>query len=205
MQQYEKYVVCLLRNHKKMSRFEDLLKGCIRRKQQSMMEMYNLCAKPVFNASLHIVMNEFDAEEIMQDSILKAFDNIDRFLGTEKEFIALVKRIAINKSIDHFRKNSKIVFSDQLSAISELDAEDSVVGYQSPSIGDEDENTISVEIIKEKIELLPDGYRMVLQLHLIDELDFNEIAEIMNIKPSSVRSQYVRAINKLKVFLKLKN
>ena len=56
-------------------------------------------------------------------------------------------------------------------------------------------------MIKEKIELLPRGYKMVLLLRLIDELDFDEIAEIMNIKPSSVRSQYVRSINKLKLIL----
>ena len=187
-----------------MSRFEELLSGCKRRKQQSMMEMYNLCATPVYNASLHIVMNEFDAEEIMQDSILKAFDNIDRFLGTEKEFIAFVKRIAINKSIDLFRKNSKIFFSDLLSDLSELEVEESADSYQL-NISDEEEDTLSIETIKEKIELLPYGYKMVLQLHLIDELEFSEIAEIMDIKPSSVRSQYVRAINKLKVNLNLRN
>lgn len=167
------------------------------------MEMYNLCATPVYNASLHIVMNEFDAEEIMQDSILKAFDNIDRFIGTEKEFVNFVKKIAINKSIDLFRKNSKIVFSDKLSDLSELEAEESADSYQL-NISNAEENTLSIETIKEKIELLPYGYKMVLQLHLIDELEFSEIAEIMDIKPSSVRSQYVRAINKLKVNLNLR-
>ena len=55
-----------------------------------------------------------------------------------------------------------------------------------------------IDLIKEKIDLLPDGYRMVLYLHLIDELDFVDIAEILDIKPSSVRSQYVRAKEKLK-------
>ena len=90
-----------------MSNFEDLLKQCKRQNPQAMLKLYNICCQPVYNACLHIVMNEFDAEEIMQDSILKAFDNIDRFLGTEKDFIAFVKKIAVNKSIDWFRKNSK--------------------------------------------------------------------------------------------------
>lgn len=158
-----------------------------------MMELYNICALPVYNASLHIVMNEFDAEEIMQDSILKAFDNIDRFLGTEKEFVAFVKKIAINKSIDWFRKNNKTPLFTEIEELTDF--------YQQPSDSDEDENQFSIEMIKEKIELLPHGYRMVLLLHLIEELDFDDIAEIMNIKPSSVRSQYVRAINKLKKLL----
>ena len=158
-----------------------------------MMELYNICALPVYNTSLHIVMNEFDAEEIMQDSIIKAFDNIDRFLGTEKEFIAFVKRIAINKSIDRFRKNNKTPLFTEIENLADC--------YQSSAVSDEEEYSYSFEMIKEKIELLPCGYRMVLLLRLIDELSFDEIAEIMNIKPSSVRSQYVRAINKLKFIL----
>lgn len=158
-----------------------------------MMELYNICAIPVYNASLHIVMNEFDAEEIMQDSILKAFDNIDRFLGTEKEFVAFVKKIAINKSIDWFRKNNKTPLFTEIEELTDF--------YQQPSDSDEDENQFSIEMIKEKIELLPRGYRMVILLHLIDELDFDDIAEIMNIKPSSVRSQYARGICKLKELL----
>ena len=143
---------------------------------------------PVYNASLHIVMNEFDAEEIMQDSILKAFDNIDRFLGTEKDFIAFVKKIAVNKSIDWFRKNSKTPLFTEVG--------NNIVVEQYDD--DDDESIFSVDMIKEKIDSLPNGYRMVLYLHLVDELDFADIAEVMNIKPSSVRSQYVRAKEKLK-------
>ena len=158
------------------------------------MEMYNLCATPVYNASLHIVMNEFDAEEIMQDSILKAFDNIDRFLGTEKEFIAFVRRIAVNKSIDWFRKHNKEPFFD--------DIDDVAVSSQPSAVSEsEDEAEYSLEQIMDKIELLPIGYKMVLKLHLIDELDFSEIAETMNIKTSTVRSQFVRAKERLKKLL----
>ena len=176
-----------------MSRFEDLLNGCRKHNQQSMLEVYDICALPVYNASLHIVMNEYDAEEIMQDSILKAFDSLDRFLGTEREFIAFVKRIAINKSIDHFRKNRKTPFFTE-------------VNNEVEEISDDNEEIIfSFEFIKEKINLLPDGYRMVINLHLIDELDFDEIAEIMNIKPSSVRAHYSRAKEKLKKELGVRN
>lgn len=176
-----------------MSRFENLLTRCKKQDQQAMMELYNISALPVYNASFHIVMNKFDAEEIMQDSILKAFDNIDRFLGTEKEFVTFVKKIAINKSIDWFRKNNNSPLFTEI--------EDLAVCNQQSSISDEEENSYSFEMIKEKIELLPRGYKMVLNLHLIDEIDFDDIAEIMNIKPSSVRSQYVRAIDKLRFFL----
>lgn len=177
-----------------MSKFEDLLKGCKRHNNQAMMELYDICALPVFNASLHIVSSQFDAEEIMQDSILKAFDNIDKFQGTQRDFVAFVRRIAVNKSIDWFRKHNKEPFFD--------DIDDVAVSSQPSAVGEsEDETEYSLEQIMEKIELLPIGYKMVLKLHLIDELDFSEIAETMNIKTSTVRSQFVRAKERLKKLL----
>lgn len=177
-----------------MSRFEDLLKGCKRQNSQAMMELYDICALPVFNASLHIVSSQFDAEEIMQDSILKAFDNIDKFQGTQRDFVAFVRRIAVNKSIDWFRKHNKEPFFD--------DIDDVIFSDRQSSVGEsEDEAEYSLEQIMEKIELLPIGYKMVLKLHLIDELDFSEIAETMNIKTSTVRSQFVRAKERLKKLL----
>ena len=177
-----------------MSKFEDLLKGCKRQNSQAMMELYDICALPVFNASLHIVSSHFDAEEIMQDSILKAFDNIDKFQGTQRDFVAFVRRIAVNKSIDWFRKHNKEPFFD--------DIDDVIFSDRQSSVGEiEDETEYSLEQIMEKIDLLPIGYKMVLKLHLIDELDFSEIAETMNIKTSTVRSQFVRAKERLKKLL----
>ena len=172
-----------------MSNFEDLLKECKRQNPQAMLKLYNICAQPVFNACLHIVMNDFDAEEIMQDSILKAFGMIDRFLGTQKDFIAFVRKIAVNKSIDWYRKHSKEPLFTEIENETDTQPDDS------------DEETYPIEKIIEKMELLPNGYKMVLKLHLLDELDFVDIAEIMNIKVSTVRSQYVRALERLRQFI----
>ncbi len=174
-----------------MSKFEDLLKECKRQNPQAMLKLYNICAQPVYNACLHIVMNDFDAEEITQDSILKAFDFIDKFLGTQKDFIAFVKKIAVNKSIDWYRKHCKEPFFKEIENETETMPEDM------------EEETYPIEKIIEKIELLPNGYKMVLKLHLLDELDFVDIAEIMNIKTSTVRSQYVRALEKLRKSISL--
>ena len=166
-----------------MSNFEDLLKQCKRQSPQAMLKLYDICCQPVYNACLHIVMNEFDAEEIMQDSL------IDKFHGTQKDFIAFVKKIAVNKSIDWYRKHSKEPF------FKEIENETDTIS------DDMDEESYPVEKIIEKMELLPDGYKMVLKLHLLDELDFVDIAEMMNIKTSTVRSQYVRGLEKLRVSL----
>lgn len=174
-----------------MLRFEEIILGCKKQKPQSMLELYNICAEPVYNTCLHIVMNEFDAEEIMQDSILKAFDNLDRFLGSQKDFIAFVKKIAINRSIDWYRKHKKEPFFTEIDNMTEEVVDEEIA------------ENIPIELLKDKINKLPDGYRMVLQLHLVDELDFVDIAKIMKIQASSVRSQYVRAKEKLKKELRI--
>ena len=153
-----------------MSRFEDLLVKCKRCDSKAMMELYNICAIPVYNASLHIVMNEFDAEEIMQDSILKAFDNIDRFLGTEKDFIAFVKKIAVNKSIDWFRKNSKTpLFTEVGNNVVDLCDDD------------DDESVFSVDMIKEKAKDNP-NYRSIIMLDNIevDDESYTDIESARN-------------------------
>lgn len=176
-----------------MSRFEEIISGCKRQKPQSMLELYKICAEPVFNTCLHIVMNKFDAEEIMQDSILKSFDHLDRFLGSQKDFVAFVKRIAANKSIDWYRKHKKEPFFTEIDNMTDEIAEDDII------------EDFPIELVKDKINMLPDGYKMVLQLHLIDELDFVDIAKILKIQTSSVRSQYVRAKEKLKKDIGLNN
>lgn len=177
-----------------MSRFEDLITSCKRQDPQSLMELYNICSHEVYNVSYHIVLNEFDAEEIMQDSILKAFDNINRFSGTEKDFMAFVKRIAVNKSIDFYRKHSRLpVFSD---------INDHNRDFSTENNEEDTEEIFPVEKIREEIENLPRGYKTIICLHLIDNIDFADIADIMNIKASTVRSQYARAKEKLKKLLK---
>ena len=86
--------------------FDIVLDKARKGNQESLMRLYDLCCDAVFNASHRIVLNVQDAEEITQDAVLKAFANLDGFKGSERDFVALVKTIAINKSIDMFRKHS---------------------------------------------------------------------------------------------------
>ena len=155
--------------------------------QPSMMKLYDLCCDAVFNASYRIVLNAQDAEEITQDAVLKAFDNLDSFRGSERDFVALVKTIAINKSIDAFRRRRKDPFYVEIDNTAD-------------QIEDEDDDfeDFPIEKIKEALNTLPDGYRLTITLRLIDGMEFADIAEKMGIKESSVRSQYARGLEKLR-------
>ena len=154
--------------------------------QQSLMRLYDLCSDAVYNASYRIVLNSQDAEEITQDAVLKAFENLDCFRGTERDFTAWVKTMAINRSIDLFRRHSKEPFYEEIDNTADR-IED-----------DDDFEDFPIEKIKEALNNLPDGYRLTITLRLLDGMEFADIAEKMGIKESTVRSQYARGLEKLR-------
>ena len=166
--------------------FNIVLERARKGNEQSLMRLYDLCCDTVFNASYRIVLNAQDAEEITQDAFLKTFENLDSFSGSERDFVAFVKTVAINKSIDMFRKHSKEPFYEEIDNTADQIEDDT------------DFEDFPIEKIKEALNNLPDGYRLTITLRLIDGLEFSEIAERMGIKESSVRSQYARGLEKLR-------
>jgi RNA polymerase sigma-70 factor (ECF subfamily) len=174
---------------------QDLLDGCKEGDQKAQFQIYKLYYKAMYNTSLRIVNDTMEAEDIMQESFLSAFEKIDTYSGTVS-FGAWLKKIVINRSLDALNKR-KAVFEDI----------ESHTGIRDES-GDErarsEEIDVKVEEIKEAIEKLPDGYRVILSLYLLEGYDHDEIAEILNISSSTSRSQLSRAKQKLIAELKSK-
>lgn len=171
-----------------MRSFETLLNECKNDNQQAMLLIYKTCCTPIFDACYRIVQNHQDAEEIVQDSFLKVFSAINKFNGDRNKFISYVKVIAVNKSIDWYRRHIKEPLFTEM--------EDTLVCVEESD--DDDNCTYPIDKVLTAVNELPNGYRIVLTLHLIDEIDFKDIATSLKIKESTVRSQYIRAINKLK-------
>jgi len=129
-----------------------------------------------------------EAEDIMQESFLSAFEKIDTYSGTVS-FGAWLKKIVVNRSLDALNKR-KAVFEDIESHVGIRDErDDESERYQ--------EIDIRVAEVKEAIERLPDGYRVILSLYLLEGYDHDEIAEILSINSSTSRSQLSRAKQKL--------
>lgn len=167
---------------------QDLLDGCKTGDQKAQFQIYKLYYKAMYNTSLRIVNNSMEAEDIMQESFLSAFEKIDTYSGTVS-FGAWLKRIVINRSLDALGKK-KAVFEDIESHFGIMD--------NSPEESDRNEEVdVKVEEIKEAIEKLPDGYRIILSLYLLEGYDHDEIAEILKISSSTSRSQLSRAKQKL--------
>lgn len=169
---------------------QDIIDRCKKGEQKAQFQLYKLYYKAMYNTSYRIVNDEMEAEDIMQEAFLKAFDKINTYSG-KVSFGAWLKRIVINHTLDTIKKKKIDVNSldDQVYEIKDEKEKEEA---------EEDIITEKVEDIREAINELPDGYRIVLSLYLLEGYDHEEIAEIMNITSSTSRSQYTRAKNKLR-------
>lgn len=177
---------------------QDIIDRCREGEQKAQFQLYKLYYKAMFNASYRILNNRMVAEDVMQESFFKAFDKINTYSG-KVSFGAWLKKIVINQSLDELKKN-KIddrFIEDEGVKLKELNEEEDE--------NDESEQKFNIDDIKEEINDLPDGYRVVLSLYLLEGYDHDEISEILNISSSTSRSQYTRAKNKLRKQLIEKN
>ena len=171
---------------------DELVERCKRGDPQSFQQLYRQYSKAMYNTSLRIVNNSADAEDVLQESFLDAFRSLHDF-HYRSTFGAWLKKIVINKSINILRKRRNDFVdmeSTELQAVTEEEPEK------------EEDMQYKVEEVKRMITRLPDGYRTVLSLYLLEGYDHEEISQILNISHNTVRTQYVRAKQKLLTIIK---
>ncbi len=176
-------------------------KGITRRAPSEEEKIYDECHKRLFFTSLRILNNQFEAEEVMHDTLLRYFDKGDKF-NDIRERNAWMTRVCVNLSIDRLRKKR----AEELRMLSE----DVRIQNKEEAEGNETNEYsfkgVTVEMVKRAMERLATGYRLVLSLNLFEGYDYEEIAQILNLKEVTVRSQYIRGkarlveeIEKLKI------
>ena len=171
---------------------DELVERCRQGDRRSYGELYQKYSRAMYNTSLRIVNHTADAEDVLQESFVDAFAAIESF-AYKSTFGAWLKRIVINKSINTLRKKKMdIIDIDKTSALHMADEDE----Y------DEEGLKLKVDEVKKAVRELPNGYRTVLTLHLFEGYDQEEIAEILQISHATVRTQYMRAKQKLLFIIK---
>ena len=166
---------------------DELVERCKLGDSRGFAELYRKYSKAMYNTSLRIVNNTGDAEDVVQEAFTDAFRSLEDF-HYKSTFGAWLKRIVINKSINYLRKRKMDMIDIDKTNIGHLPEEDTT---------DEQEIQMKVEDIKKAVALLPNGYRTVLTLYLFEGYDQEEIAEILQVSHATVRTQYMRAKQKL--------
>jgi RNA polymerase sigma-70 factor (ECF subfamily) len=134
-----------------------------------------------------MVGNQVEAEDVMQEAFLNALTRIDTYEG-KVSFGAWLKRIVINRSLDQLKKR-KVKFEELNEKIPDEEPEHFEI------------SEIQLEKLKKTIQQLPDGYRVVLSLYLLEGYDHEEISQILGISNTASRTQYLRAKLKLRQML----
>ena len=171
----------------------DLVERCKQGDAQSFRKLYELYSKAMYNTSFRILNNTAEAEDVLQESFIDAFRHIHSF-ESRSSFGSWLKQIVVNKSINVIRKNKMDIVDLDKTQIAEMPEENTI---------DEKEIQWKVQEVRKAIQELPDGYRAVLTLYLLEGYDHEEISQILNVKESTARTQYIRA--KQKLLMKLKN
>lgn len=171
-----------------MPSFQDIHKDIIELSKtgnsQAQFQLYQLYAKAMYNICYRMMNNREEAEDMLQESFTEAFLKIDTF-RYESAFGAWLKRITINKCINALKKRKADLVPMEVLPDRNFD-EDSM-----------DNTGLTVPQVQKAMEGLPEGYRIVFSLFLLEGYDHSEIAQILGITESTSKSQYSRARQKM--------
>jgi RNA polymerase sigma factor (sigma-70 family) len=165
-----------------------LIEECRKGSSKAQFRLYNQYSKAMYNLAFRILNNREDAEDILQETFVECFRNLDTF-RFESTFGAWLKKILVNKCINQIKKKKiDLTLVEDLPPVIYEEEEEKEIKYNS-------------EKIVKSIELLPDGYRIIITLYLLEGYDHSEISQILGITESTSKSQYSRAKEKLRNIL----
>ena len=162
------------------------MKGDVRAQYQ----LYSLYSRAMYNICLRMVNHREEAEDMLQESFSYAFSKLGSF-RFESSFGAWLKRIVVNTCINHLKKRRvDLVYTEQHN---DPGPDEDFVDYE--------EIKFRVDTVMTAMQKLPEGYRIVFSLYLLEGYDHKEISEILGISESTSKSQFLRAKMKMKEIL----
>lgn len=168
----------------------ELVERCKANDRKAQLKLYRQYCDGMFCVAMRFLKNNVDAEDVVQESFIKAFQKIEQFSG-EVTFGAWLKRIVVNKSIDFLKSKRE----------RDIELDEGFMHVADDNNWDVDDE-IDLDEIKKAIETLSDKYKYVVQLFLVEGYDHSEIAGILDISETASRTRLVRGKVQLKELLK---
>lgn len=166
-----------------------ILKGCKKGDKAAQRQFYDMFKKLVFSVVMRYAKDVPEAEDIMQDAFVKLYRDLYQYQPTSA-LGAWVRKVSVNTALMHVRKK-RMLFSDvELHNLAEhRQTKDDVF------------STIGAKEIMKMVQRLPDGYRIVFNLYVVEGFSHKEIAEQLNISVNTSKSQLSRAKKMLRTVL----
>jgi RNA polymerase sigma factor (sigma-70 family) len=158
----------------------ELIEGCVRGDSHCQLEVFRLYAGKMLSVCKRYARHEAEAEDMLQDAFVKVFEHMERF-EFKGSFEGWVRRIVVNTALKAFQRSS---FQKERIGIEV---------HEDVPIEPEALSHLQEEELLRMIAQLPDGYRVVFNLYVIEGYSHKEIAEMLNIGESTSRSQLVKA------------
>jgi len=159
-----------------------IIKGCAKHDRKAQKLLYERYSGFLLGICLRYASDRAEAEDILQDSYLKIFFNIDDFSGTGS-FTGWLRKVAVNTAITHYHKNLRYRYN--------VDIEE-FTSFETGVSSFEEDYFTSDELFNVMNELSA-GYRMVFNLYAIEGYKHKEIAKMLEIDTNTSKSQYSRA------------
>lgn len=156
--------------------------------------LYERCISYVYAIVIRYVANESDHKDVIQEIFARVFLSIHSYQESKGEFKFWLRRLTINLCIQHYQKqseNRKIIALD--SALHLTFEENTKI------------NMLSKDEIMELLKKMPEGYKQIFMLVVIDEYTHQDVSTLLKISPETSRSQLHRAKNWLKENLSTNN
>lgn len=168
---------------------DKLIKDCLSGNKQAQYELYQRFSGVLFGICLRYVRNRAEAEDLLQEAFIKIFSRLHSF-GFKGSFEGWLKRLVVNLAINFRRDNLKQLFVSTRADLPEPE---------------NDEETDTAEMISlpqqkllQMIQSLPDGYRLVFNLYVFENLSHQQIAGMLEISENTSKTQLMKARKKLK-------
>lgn len=162
---------------------EQIINDCKKGNRKAQEQVYRLLSPKIFAVCLKYSRNYEEAQDNLQEGFLLIFDKIEKF-QFKGSFEGWAKRVVINYILQQYRdKRIFEIVSEQLPENDEVEI---------------DEENISMDFLVGIIQELPDRYRLVFNLYVIDGYSHKEIAEMLTINEGTSKSNLARAKTILK-------
>ena len=171
--------------------YKVIIDGLKKNDKQAQALMYKWLAPKLLGLCLRYFKNRSEAEDVMQDSLVKVFMKIDLY-KFDGNFEAWAKRIAVNTALNHIKINKRLEFDRNLKIVENIE-------FKADEVSIVDEKDILA-----CLDNLALGYRTIINLFLIENFSHKEIAEKLEISEGTSRSQLARAKQALAKLLKEK-
>lgn len=164
---------------------EQLIKQCKQNDAKAQSQLYKLYASKLFSLCLKYSNNYAQAEDNLHDAFITIFDKIGQY-NNKGSFEGWLKRIAINTTLQRYRAEEGV-----FNIVDEARIEDEAVSV-------EENNNLSLEFLLKIVQQLPDQYRLVFNLYVLDGYSHVEISKLINISTGTSKSNLARARKLLK-------